>query len=183
MNDAEALHDWRTSKKRGAALDALLLRAAGEVQQAASLRFDAYGFLQRSYGLASDYSGWTDRWELLFRTGNGQLPAGDDEALSLAFLYQRYLNKWGGEHEQRHGFRHRLWRASVLRTIRVPTPPDWRLADYDHEWERHYRPHLDAAEACVREIHERMKYDDDAEAATDSSAPHPILRRRKKATG
>ena len=163
--------------------DGLLLSAADAVQMACSLRFDGYRYCGEALGLHHDYSAWTQRYERLFRA-EGKLPAQDEDAMALCFLYQRYLGKWGGEAEPPHGLSHRLWRALVLRTIRIPTPPTWwpRGMDpsYAQRWRDRFTPRLDDAERCVREVHERMRYDDDAPNLHVARPAEPLLRPRQR---
>ena len=174
----DAFDKWRTSKLRGRAKNALLVEASDDLQSTCSLRVDGYAWLD-AHGPSSPLN-LSDRWLGRFRA-TGELPADDGEAFVLCFTLQRGTRDGFAP---RNALWYRLWRAVVLRTIRLPTPPRWRPGPHMDPswaiaWERRFLPHLDDAHRCVRDVHERIQYDDEATTAYPESEPPVVLRLRR----
>ena len=176
----DAFNEWRTSGLRGRAKNALLVEASDDVQSTCSLRFDGYAWLE-----AHDVAGPLDlsnKWLRRFKKSGG-LPADEDEAFALSFTLQRGTRDGSVLH---HALWYRLWRSVILGTIRLPTPPRWWPGPHMSScwavaWERHFLPHLDDAARCVRDVHERIRYDDKARTAYVENEPQPLLRPRRRA--
>ena len=60
------------------------------------------------------------------------------EQMTVFFMLQRYLFKWGGEYEPKDGRYWQLFRALFL-VVYEQTPPErYQLAAYMAQWEREY---------------------------------------------
>lgn len=126
---------------------------------ACALRFDGY-YYREAYPF--DEEGITRNF---FATGvwEASLP----QQMTLFFLMQRWLYKWGGEYESNVGRYWRAFRELFLNVYRHDIPDGCRTQDeYLDMWDTQYRPHLDAVEAYMRTLHTNLPYDDDTPLMT-----------------
>jgi hypothetical protein len=136
-----------------------LERNEDDVLIACALRFDGY-----RYGEQTGFCHGPDGWELeeagrrLLTDGPGALAP--EEQLTLFFLLQRFLYKWGGEYEPRHGWYWRLFRSLYLLVYDYPVAAEYRHGEYTDRWDAEYRPRLGECVALVRRMHEQTQYDD-----------------------
>jgi hypothetical protein len=93
-------------------------------------------------------------------TATGDLPDSREELLTMFFMAQRFLYKWGGEYLPRTDPHWRLFRSLFLRLYRLEIGPRYRLEGHlSDPWDRMSESERDAAAAMVRTIHERTQYD------------------------
>lgn len=115
-----------------------------------ALRFAGYEY-QRATGW--DVSSEIRRYEL-----TGEIPEGDFRRLTMFFMLQRYLFKWGGEYLTD---RSRIWhrfRELYLQTCALYIPPEYRYQSFYAKWEREHQPRLQEHAALVRLIHAGKEY-------------------------
>lgn len=125
-----------------------------QVLTCCALRFDGWQFLEDS---AFDYDAALHQ---LFATG--QMPHVSNERLALFFTLQRFLMKWGGEYEPKHGRYWRAFRTLFLACVDLDVEPRYCYEDYWETWRQRYQPRLAQCRALVQRIHQTMAYDDNA---------------------
>lgn len=81
------------------------------------------------------------------------------EQLTVFFLLQRYLYKWGGEYLTKNSQEWRAFRSLFLATHAHDIPAEYRYPEYYASWEREYLPHLAAYVAQIQSIHDSTKYE------------------------
>lgn len=125
-----------------------------EILGAWALRFDGYKYVEEA---RFD----TDR-AFARLDAEDVIPDLPEEQLTLFFLLQRYLGKWGGERSPEHGRDWRHFRELFLKTHAYEVPSRYRTDEWYERWEREYLPDASRHVARVRRVHETTAYDDDA---------------------
>jgi hypothetical protein len=126
-----------------------------EILIAGALRFRGYDYQERH--------GFDFRPVVRRFLDTGRWPETEAAQLATLFMLQRYLYKWGGEYEPKHGGYWRAFRSLFLHTHLYVVPDEFRHREYAERWDQVYRPFLDAAVGVVLRIHEKTRYVDDAE--------------------
>jgi hypothetical protein len=124
-----------------------------DVLIAFALRFDGYKYQQES------------GFEFRVPSPSESLAALDGlspiERMTMLFLMQRYLYKWGGEYLPKNGRAWQVFRQLFLMTCRDEVPEAYRprgTPGYD-DWAETWGGAIVKAEAAVRRVHESTKYD------------------------
>lgn len=131
----------------------------GNVLTACALRFDGYGYLKNEMG---DDSEFVNR-----HLKQGTFPDDAAQRMTLFFLLQRYLGKWGGEYEPRYGKTWRIFRTLFFTVVNEPVPPQYQVRAYYRNWLHNYEPFRAQCIAIVRRVHETIAYDDNAKPLID----------------
>lgn len=71
------------------------------------------------------------------------------EQMTVFFMLQRYLFKWGGEYEAKDGRYWQLFRALFLAVCEQTPPERYQLAAYVAQWEREYAGRLSECRSIV----------------------------------
>lgn len=123
-----------------------------QVLNICALRFDGYTYTEQVL------RGHTD----IFQVHLAQGTISDEPNLQMAqfFHLQRYLGKWGGEHEPLHSRAWRLFRALFLTVVNHPVPPEFQFPEYYTEWLHNYEPYRAQCIELVKHIHDTTAYDD-----------------------
>ncbi|MEW6156092.1 MAG: hypothetical protein AB1813_01590 [Verrucomicrobiota bacterium] len=118
------------------------------------LRFDGYRYIEMS---GFDAEG---NLEQAFKTQSS--PKDELQRLTLFFVLQRILFKWGGEREPRDGRYWRLFRELFLQVAPLHVPVEFRPQDDSWRLRRRYvyRPRLDETIAFVQNTHSNTPYRD-----------------------
>lgn len=125
-----------------------------DVLTACALRFDGYKYLEHVlHGDKSVIQQCLDR---------GDVPENPLLQMAAFFHLQRYLMKWGGEHEPLHGRKWRLFRTLFLAVVNRPVPPEFQLPDRYAAWLHNYEPYREQCIQTVQHVHELTEYDDEA---------------------
>ena len=119
-----------------------------------ALRFDGYRYLE--------ISGFAAEPVLEQSIATGTFPDNELQRLTLFFLLQRLLFKWGGEREPRDGRHWRLFRELFLAVARCRVPVEFRPQDDTQRlrWRHQFRPRLDETVAFIARIHRATGYRD-----------------------
>ncbi|MEI8196477.1 MAG: DUF1156 domain-containing protein, partial [Phycisphaerae bacterium] len=119
-----------------------------------ALRFDGWKYVKQC---GFDYKTALERF---FATG--QWPELRDQQLTMFFMLQRYLMKWGGEQLPKSSSDWRAFRDLYLKVHEYRVPLVYRQEEYHTEWQREYYPHLAECTRLIRRIHETTAYEDSA---------------------
>ena len=125
-----------------------------DILTAGALRFDGYRY-EEAVGFDHNAAA-----ESFYRRGT--LLDDPVERMCMLFMLQRYLCKWGGEYEPHHGRAWRLYRTLFLSVAEEPVPAAYQDAERYRHWQQQYGSDADAI-ACVRRVHQAIRYDDGAE--------------------
>lgn len=125
-----------------------------DVLSACALRFDGYKYVKQKLGDdASLIHNYLDRSEL---------PEDPLVQMAVFFHLQRYLMKWGGEHEPLHGQKWRFFRTLFLAVVNQPVPLEFQHAEIYSSWLHNYEPCREQVIETVRCVHDSTEYDDSA---------------------
>ena len=80
------------------------------------------------------------------------------EKLSVFFVLQRKIYKFGWEMEARDSAVWRAFRSLFLELCRVEIPAEFQLAEYHERWRRERLPQLNVGETLIRRNHARTAY-------------------------
>lgn len=80
------------------------------------------------------------------------------QQLTLFYMLQRYLYKWGGEMLSHRSPEWRTFRELFFLCCRAKIPKAYRFEPYYTEWERTYAPQIDDCTALVRRTHQSIDY-------------------------
>lgn len=125
-----------------------------DVMDKCALRFSGYLYQHRVHGESHSVLDGYLQDEIV--------PQDPLDQMLVFFLMQRYLMKWGGEHEPPNGKKWRLFREMFFRVVDRPVPLDYQMPEYYRDWLLNYEPCRDRAIQAVRKVHESTEYDDDA---------------------
>ena len=109
-----------------------------------ALRFDGYSYKEQTF----------------YETGNWN-HASVAERMSLFFLLQRHLGKWGGVMLPADSKEYCAFHSLFLAVCREPVADAYGeggITEYRERWAREFLPHLDEIEARVRAAHEATVY-------------------------
>lgn len=123
-----------------------------EILTAGALRFDGYKYAEQS-GFDLDQAS-----EEYFRSG--KLPESELEQMTMCFLLQRFLMKWGGEYLSERSRTWKLFRYCFLNTCNLNVPLKYRSWSHSwyRRWEREYLPKWQECITIVQLIHESTGY-------------------------
>lgn len=125
-----------------------------DVLTACALRFDGYKYLEQ---VLED-----DRSVIDAHVDQGTIPEDPFLRMTMFFLLQRYLMKWGGEHEPKHGKFWRLFRQLFFAVVDQPVPMAFQHEGNYQNWVQNYEPCRAQCVKVVRAVHEATEYDDAA---------------------
>jgi hypothetical protein len=142
-----------TSKLLGAGDEGRGVFTEDDILIACALRFDGYGYLQ-DHPLDHDQA-----VRSFCQTGEWRIsPA---QQLTVFFLLQRFLYKWGGETLLKTSATWRAFRSLFLLVCEYEIPEQYRQCHYYEEWVERYVPALADHAGVVRGIHEGTDYRSD----------------------
>ncbi|MEZ4615378.1 MAG: hypothetical protein R2867_07675 [Caldilineaceae bacterium] len=122
-----------------------------EILMVCALRFDGYRYQEES---DFDYQVGLDRY---MATGSWS-HLSELEQLTVFFMFQRYLYKWGGEYLANYSPEWRGFRELFFLNCRREIPPAYQMADYIQRWEQEFRPHIEECITRVRHVHMTTQY-------------------------
>ena len=119
-----------------------------------SLRFDGYKYVARELG--------DDAEPILACIRRTEVPSAPLMQMTMLHHLQRYLMKWGGEHEPLNGKQWRCFRELFLQTAHYAVPLAYQHPHYYRLWLHNFEPCREQAVDAVRRAHESTAYDDNA---------------------
>ena len=124
-----------------------------DILTAWALRFDGYLYCESARWLDADRMRATNNI-----VESLHLPFDPLKQLTVFFMLQRWLLKWGGETVCPRAPDWRAFRTLFLLTAGYEIPPRWRHGTWYAEWELDYQPHLADCIAIVAKSHS-LEYD------------------------
>lgn len=122
-----------------------------EILTSYTLRFDGYRYQQASHfdhqTALANYMATVD-WS----------PLNELEQLTVFFMLQRYLYKWGGDYLADYSPEWRGFRDLFFLNCHREIPLEYQLVDYAQRWEEGFRPHVEKCMAIVRQVHTTTRY-------------------------
>lgn len=130
--------------------DQQLERIEDDILIAWALRFDGYKYLnERNFDHQAAVSHYlqTGDWNISLL-----------EQLTVFFLLQRFLYKWGGETLPKDSQHWRAFRSLFLLTYAAEAPIEYRHDEYYDKWEWEYQPYQAMYAAQIQSVHEATGY-------------------------
>lgn len=127
-----------------------------EILTTCALRFDGYEYQEYREELDNEI----DLEECLENfLGTNAWNLEDNEKLTIFFILQRSLFKWGLEGEPKDGKYWKAFRSLFLECVDLPIPSEYKREDYCQEWEENYQPNLEQVKAFIQDIHDNTNYE------------------------
>jgi hypothetical protein len=148
LNSAFSLYGQRF--RQGKLNSAEIEQIESRILTCAALRFDGYGYMDRS--------GFTCQPALEHYLQTDELPASPLDQLCLCFQLQRRLMKWDSAQPKSS----RAWQAFrqlFLVTNTYSVPPEYQDPEYWNRWRSEFLPKLDECIALVQVIHQNTAYE------------------------
>lgn len=126
-------------------------RSEDDILIACALRFDGYKYVtNRKFDHIAAF-------QTLKQTGD-LAPFERLQHLTLFFMLQRYLYKWGGDMLSPRSPEWRTFRELFFLCCRAKIPKSYRFEPHCTKWERTYAPQIDEWIALVRRTHQSIDY-------------------------
>lgn len=81
------------------------------------------------------------------------------EKLTVFFLLQRFLYKWGGEMLPKTSLEWKAFRSLFLQTYQYEIPKEYRHWEFYADWEKEFASNQALHAEIVREIHRTTEYE------------------------